>query len=479
MKTVIAFLLLAVSCQAQFFGSVNAKKILGVPVVCATPQNGDVITYDLATTSYVCAAAGVGGDFSGPASSVSGNLVKFSSTSGKSGSDSGIAADSVVLGATSLTAGKIPYVVSPGNLGQDSAFGWTVAQTAYPTGILTLGTGTQAFQLSGRGTDSGASQGVPYFRSATANTPTAFDISPNGYVTGTAAWIDFCGNDLQPLNTVHFNCGTMSFRGRVWAFTGGTLVSIVVSGGVATVTTATAHSLSSGAVNFQVIGSSFDPGTAVSTITVTSTTSFTFTSGKPNGTYTTGMVIMEQGVINIGAHYSTGSLGSILNFGGTTTTLSDRVENGTPVAYAAFTDAVAAFKSAGVDKVRWSGSKFKVASDQYLGFTSGTDAASGSMDSAFYRKRAGLVEINSGTLIGTTVGNARDLIHRFGFLAESSSDPSASDLTVAGSNVQDVAAVYTKSDKLVIAYNRSGTVNYLTIPLDGSTTTFTQSTTAP
>jgi hypothetical protein len=30
-----------------------------------------------------------------------------------------------------------------------------------------------------------------------------------------------------------------------------------------------------------------------------------------------------------------------------------------------------------------------------------------------------------------------------------------------------------------VAYNRSGTVNYLTIPLDGATTTFTQSTTAP
>ncbi|MCX6854596.1 MAG: hypothetical protein NTV80_06795, partial [Verrucomicrobia bacterium] len=46
-------------------------------------------------------------------------------------------------------------------------------------------------------------------------------------------------------------------------------------------------------------------------------------------------------------------------------------------------------------------------------------------------------------------------------------DPSAADLTIAGSNAQDVAAIYVKNDKLVVAYNRSGTVNYLTIPLDG------------
>jgi len=58
--------------------------------------------------------------------------------------------------------------------------------------------------------------------------------------------------------------------------------------------------------------------------------------------------------------------------------------------------------------------------------------------------------------------------------AEASTDPTSSQLT-AGNHF----ATYRKNDKLVIAYNNGGTITYLTIPLDGSTTTWTQSTTAP
>lgn len=100
-------------------------------------------------------------------------------------------------------------------------------------------------------------------------------------------------------------------------------------------------------------------------------------------------------------------------------------------------------------------------------------------DLALSRFTAGRLELNSGTAIGTTPGNARDIMARGFYAAETTTDPSAADLTIAGSNTQDVAAIYVKNDKLVVAYNRSGTVNYLTIPLDGATTTFTQSTTAP
>lgn len=65
------------------------------------------------------ASAGAAGDFVGPASSTSGNLVSFSGTSGKIGADSGIAATTVVKGAAALsTAGAVPYVVSAGVLGQ-------------------------------------------------------------------------------------------------------------------------------------------------------------------------------------------------------------------------------------------------------------------------------------------------------------------------------------------------------------------------
>ena len=103
----------------------------------------------------------------------------------------------------------------------------------------------------------------------------------------------------------------------------------------------------------------------------------------------------------------------------------------------------------------------------------------GTKDTGLSRFAAGRLEINSGTAIGTTPANARDVMLRRVYPAEQTTDPSAADLTIAGSNTQDTFALYMKADKLVVAYNRSGTVNYLTIPLDGTTTTWTQSTTAP
>jgi len=95
------------------------------------------------------------------------------------------------------------------------------------------------------------------------------------------------------------------------------------------------------------------------------------------------------------------------------------------------------------------------------------------------RRSDGLLAVDNGTAIGTTAAHARDIMVRRNFLVEASSDPSAANLSIAGGNEQDVAAIYIKNDKLCIAYNRSGVVNYLTILLDGTTTTFTQSTTAP
>jgi hypothetical protein len=102
-----------------------------------------------------------------------------------------------------------------------------------------------------------------------------------------------------------------------------------------------------------------------------------------------------------------------------------------------------------------------------------------SNDVAIRRRSDGLIGIDNNTAIGTTPGNARDIMVRGVYAAETTSDPAAGDLTIAGSNAQDTFRLYMKNDKLVVAYNRSGTVNFLTIPLDGSTTTWTQSTTAP
>lgn len=57
---------------------------------------------------------------------------------------------------------------------------------------------------------------------------------------------------------------------------------------------------------------------------------------------------------------------------------------------------------------------------------------------------------------------------------EQDTDPTTTQLDSA-----DSIAIYNKSDKFVIAYNNAGTITYLTIPLDASTTTWTQSTVAP
>lgn len=57
---------------------------------------------------------------------------------------------------------------------------------------------------------------------------------------------------------------------------------------------------------------------------------------------------------------------------------------------------------------------------------------------------------------------------------EADANPATGDLAA-----DDAFSIYRKADKLVIAHNLAGTMNYLTIPLDGSTTTWTQGTGAP
>jgi hypothetical protein len=57
---------------------------------------------------------------------------------------------------------------------------------------------------------------------------------------------------------------------------------------------------------------------------------------------------------------------------------------------------------------------------------------------------------------------------------EQSTNPTTSELAAG-----DQAALYVKGDKFVIAYNQGGTIKYIVFTLDGSTTTFTNSTSAP
>lgn len=64
-------------------------------------------------------------------------------------------------------------------------------------------------------------------------------------------------------------------------------------------------------------------------------------------------------------------------------------------------------------------------------------------------------------------------------VSEVASDPTAASLT-SGSNAKDRVRMYMKNDKLVFAYNDgAGNVNYLSIALDGSTTAWTNSNSAP
>jgi len=76
----------------------------------------------------------------------------------------------------------------------------------------------------------------------------------------------------------------------------------------------------------------------------------------------------------------------------------------------------------------------------------------------------------------TTSGNEQLRIGLDGWLKrrEITANPVAGDLASLAS-----CATYMKADKFVIAYNNGGTVTYISIPMDGSTTTWTHNTTAP
>lgn len=80
----------------------------------------------------------------------------------------------------------------------------------------------------------------------------------------------------------------------------------------------------------------------------------------------------------------------------------------------------------------------------------------------------------SNLLVGPMVVHANGAL----VLNETALNSTATELT-SGSNVKDRLGCYMKADKLVFAYNNAGTVTYLSIPLDGSTTTWTHSTSAP
>jgi hypothetical protein len=115
-------------------------------------------------------------------------------------------------------------------------------------------------------------------------------------------------------------------------------------------------------------------------------------------------------------------------------------------------------------------------------------SGSGATDTNLYRLGANFLATDDSLYVANDLGvgvtSPQGKLHINGRLhfTELASDPVASSLTSdAAYNYKDRAAVYVKNDKFVLAYNHSGTVYYITIPLNGptATTTWTHSTTAP
>lgn len=319
----------------------------------------------------------------------------------------------------------------------------TTCTSALQASSLAIGSSTQQYQLSGRGADSGVNQGVPYFKSTTADTPTAFDIFPNGSPTSLGsgpAWLDACANDLSPLNTVDWICNTMAVSGKVFSTANGSMVSAVLNGTTATVTTSTPHHLSAGATSFYCISSvnntpfPTSPGSNYGTIDSVTSTTFTWTTSRTAGTYTTGQVCYFPGNAFLGAHVSSSVPSGITNFYlgvGTALYVSPAPNSGNVFFSAA--DGVFNMLSGNVNKFRWASNIAKYASDQSVGFNSGTDSASGSADVGIDRDAAGVVGIVNGAAT-TTAANYRDLKVRHTLGAGTAPTLSVGTGTIAGTD---------------------------------------------
>jgi hypothetical protein len=85
----------------------------------------------------------------------------------------------------------------------------------------------------------------------------------------------------------------------------------------------------------------------------------------------------------------------------------------------------------------------------------------------------------AGGMVGINQSAPKSRLHLGGtksvlIVEEVSADPVLADLTEDGA-----LSLYTKSDTLVFAYNNGGTLTFVKLPLDGSTTTLTHDTSAP
>lgn len=93
---------------------------------------------------------------------------------------------------------------------------------------------------------------------------------------------------------------------------------------------------------------------------------------------------------------------------------------------------------------------------------------------ATHASRTAFLDVRDVYNAGSLATLARFTEGRMSLMRAGDVNPGTSELTSLGA-----ASIYVKGSKFVIAYNNAGTITYITIPLDGSTATWTHSTTAP
>lgn len=367
-------------------------------------------------------------------------------------------ATSRILGRTTASTGAIEELTASGVLDIiGSTRGSILYRGASGWAALTPGTSGHVLTSNGAGADPSYQAGGGG-GGATTSLDNLASVAINAALN-TGAGVTFAATSTAPAATTGNSQGGIPLTLTASAAVASTDTNSAAAGGSVTITGGAAARRTSGNANGGNIN---------------------LTPGAGIGTGVTGAVVITTGNLNFGGTASTnvmfksdGSTGGSFRRGDDSN-LSGIIYGGS------FAAGTSGGGKAMIDAGNTAPGIF-MSSDSTFYFANSTSAASTINTLGLKLKAAGLMEINTGSAgaIGTTPGNARDLMLRGTYFAETTSDPSASELSVAGSNAQDVFRMYMKNDKLVVAVNRSGTVNYLTIPLDGSTTTFSWSTSAP
>lgn len=284
-----------------------------------------------------------------------------------------------------------------------------VAVNDFANGI-TIGLGNEAVDLFARGADA-PGYAVPVFRAAHPNTPTAFDLMPNGRPAGAAAvtgqaWGHTLNRDLDGLDETekHIWQALLTSAGVNWVSVGsmaGVGVRTVMLTPVAGTRTITGPS---GAFDAAVNGTITAAGLDGSPRTIQS-----YTDDGTTATATVGGANFV-GSAPVSCSVSAGTLPLTLH--GETVTIRSRPAGQAGTQYAAFSAANVVLGSDATDPylLLWRGSTGMVMpGGNPISWEGGTDATVkySARDTGIARNAAGVVEINNGTR-----GQMRDLVAR-------------------------------------------------------------------